>query len=207
MAMSAGNIIQITMRTTFASQQALNVFHYAIITPQSEFNPETVCDAFVTDELAVLMPQLSSQVVLTGVEYKDLTNGLDIYEKAYSVNGGQSGDALPPFAAYAFRFNRSTALTRHGQKRFWGIPESHQANGTAISSQIPYLTEIADTFNGDLQETAQSSRNFVANPVIVGRTLNAQNVYELDLTKINPVASVAYVRISTQNTRKIGRGT
>jgi hypothetical protein len=201
-----GDILQLTAFTSFAGQIGMNVFHYQVLVTQVETAYQYVTAAWASDKWAMIAAHLSSQVVLTSLEVRNLTNGVDIYSAAFNVAGSVSGDALPPFVAYAFRLNRTNALTRHGQKRFWGVPESLQANGAPIASELPYLQQIGEDLGGNLVEESQGNHNFELATVIVGRVLNAEGQYELALNRLNPVLSSQFVRISSQNTRKIGRG-
>lgn len=207
MTMSVNNVIQLSVKSTFAGQRGLNVFHYQVTDPQATYDPTYVTTAFRVDVLAGLWANLNAGAVINAVEYRDLTNGVDLYEDAGTLAGSLAGEALPPFACYAFRLNRTSAITRHGQKRFWGCPETSQANGVVIPAQVTALNAWAAILAEPLLEDSQGQYNFGMVPVIVGRTLNAQGVYALDLNKLNYVGSAQFVSLSTQNTRKIGRGT
>lgn len=206
MSMATNDIVQLTVSGTYLSQQWMNVFHYKVITPQTVYDPITVMDAFASDVMGNILQVCVSLWSFTTIDFKNLTNALDIASNGYTVAGGVSGDGLPAFAAWAFRLNRASALTRHGHKRFTGVPESMQTNGSASGTAPSILASIASILASDLVEDSQNDKNFTLRPVIVGRTLNQSGDYELDLSKINTILSAQYVNLSTQNTRKAGRG-
>lgn len=206
MSFVAGDIVQLTLYALYNSVISTNVFHYQVISPQVEYFPDTVLDAFITDVITPAQGLFASSMSFTQVALKNLTNGIDIGAKNYTVNGSVSGEGLPPFACYGYRLNRTNALTRHGHKRFMGIPESMQGGGTIAAGALTLANGLATRMAEHLIEDAQSNRNFDFAPVIIGRDLDAGGSYVLNLAKVNPVQSGQYVSISTQNTRKFGRG-
>jgi hypothetical protein len=111
------------------------------------------------------------------------------------------GGFLPPYCAYAMRQTVSSRVTRPGQKRFWGLGESDNFAG-AIGTAIFALYEaLAPKFTDVITLGAPVATGTLA-PIIVridratGAVTASQNV-DGHVTNSN---------ISTQNSRKFGRG-
>lgn len=210
MAVGLDDIIQITDFQTFLGQQILNVYFYRVMAiPDSGTWPNPY-DAFLGAFDSIVMdPVRNNQhtsLVHTVAVLKNLTNGVDIREYATGQAGLQGGDEEPSFTALGVRLVRSTALTRHGSKRFGGMPES-AFTGNTINLAPTAIADFEDACKSNLIIPGTAVDG--AEPVIVGRTLIPASdppEYELDLLKINVVADAQVIAVTTQNTRKAGRG-
>lgn len=202
MSVAVGDFIQVIARQQMVLQQVLNVYHYRWIGAAAS-GITYLTDAANSFETAVRFNVLGAQndsVVWTGLQVRNLTNGLDLLERAYEppVAGSVTGDALPPFCTHTFRMNRSSLATRNGYKRFCGVDEDHNADGT---SGLPAanITNISNALKNDISIAAVPSLR----PVILKRPL------PLLVPTSHPhseVVSVDYRGIGSQNTRKVGRG-
>jgi hypothetical protein len=131
-----------------------------------------------------------------GVKNLDLPTDFTLLPLTTGNAGLQSGDPLPPFVTWAFQYIRTRTDVHHGWKRLAGGTEAEQAGGTAASGTLTYLDAIATAMEATLAS--------VFEPRIMRKkfdTLTSSWVYT-DF----PISGVNYVRISTQNTRKFGRG-
>jgi len=206
---SNNDILQLTLEGVYDNpgNQIRNVFQYevhidapfSLLLYGQELIDEWFADftPFMQDITNVIVGYQSMSVV-------NLSDPLQIYEAPFTVqaNGGVTGDCLPPYASWAFQLRRTTAATRNGAKRFAGVSESQQINGEPTAGAALSL---------------QSMASWLGNP----STLTLDNGVEIDV-EIQPVicrkdntgaliasqfVSSAQPRgVSTQNTRKFGRG-
>lgn len=101
-------------------------------------------------------------------------------------------------AAWSFQYVRETRITRHGSKRIAAVPETLVANNKAIPAAIPYLEDVEVTmFQGwTLTNGDGDSWNIV--PVIAKTPVPPATLP----TIFNPVLTVDYKGVGSQNTRK-----
>lgn len=207
MAVSVGDVLQITDTQVFLGESMLNVYFYEVMVATDVPDYSTVRIAFEDLIIEGMIPFQSAFCEHVRVTIKNLTNGLDIAEFPVEFDGAVSGEASQSFVSLSCRLVRSTALTRHGSKRIGGLSEGLlNGNGLAtgaIESIQPFVDKLALPIEVDSEVFGQ----FEARPVIVGRFLQGEsNAGELDLSKINPVASAQFIRLTTQATRRAGRG-
>jgi hypothetical protein len=207
MAIVIGDIIQFVDQQVYLSQQVLNVYHYEVVTKDPDVTYEDLAQQF---ELSLINPVTllqSPSLIHTTLLVSNLTNGIDIWEEITGQAGqGDSGDTAPSFTSYSFRLIRSTALTRHGSKRIGGVPEAYTSGNGLQSLAYERVNTVAAAMGAYIVREGTVS-DFELRPVIVGRyPQDGPNAGEMDLSKINPVASAQYIRLTTQTTRRAGRG-
>jgi len=205
MAIAVGDHIELVAHQTMFSQQILNVFHYQVVSIETTITYEDIFDAFDNQWNISLAPLLSTALILDTLTARNLTNEIDIADHISNFAGDVSGESLPPFMSYGFRFNRLSGITRHGYKRFAGVSESVVLGIGHNPSFNSVITAMSEALAEGLVRTGTAA-DFEMLPVIIGRTKNENDTYELDLTRVNGVNGVAFAGISTQNTRKVGRG-
>lgn len=196
--MIVGDILEITLYQKYLdSVEVRNVLHYRVNSVGTldesglsiAFNLE-VLPAFVAVQSATI--QHYKQTVL------NLTDNLgwaDV-DLIPDVPGDLAGDVMPPFVCWAFRKNRGTRLTRSGQMRIAGITEGAVGNGLAEAS----IQDDLDALAVALGQGINDGTGGVYAPRIVRKTATGV----LDLA--NTIDSVEYVSVSSQTSRKYGRG-
>ena len=155
--------------------------------------------------VAEVMPKLSNQAEMTNVLAENLTDGISFADWGFSAMGGKTGDPMPSYVACSIKLKRSTKITRNGYKRLPAVPEL-LSDGNAYLASSTEKEDLEFFFWGItlFEDITDPLDTFQMRGVIVGRTLNVSGVYELDLSKINPVASAqVQPNLTTQNTRKI----
>lgn len=111
------------------------------------------------------------------------------------------GQYLPPYCVAAVRETVSSRVTRPGQKRFWGFGEIDNVNGILEPDATALVAALMVKFSDVITLGAPVATGTLA-PIVVridratGDITASQNV---DGFVINP-------NLSTQNSRKIGRG-
>jgi len=116
------------------------------------------------------------------------------------VLGTVTGDSMPPFVAWAFRMNRTQLNVRNGWKRIGGVPEAGQNGGIPIAGYTPLLDDVAVTMGANLV-----SAGVTFEPRIMRKTVTPGPPKITTYTDF-PMGTVQFTSISTQNTRKFGRG-
>lgn len=207
MPIAVGDILQISDFQSFLGNTLLNVFFYEVSAADVDLDYETVKVAF---ENAIVEPMSNIQSNFcehVRIVIKNLTNELDIAEFPISVTGFHGGQASQSFVSYSIRLIRSTALTRHGSKRIGGLSEGTLDGNGVLSSELGTVTAFADLLAEPLVMESEVFPEFTAVPVIVGRFhIPAANAGEIDLSKINPVSAAQFIRVTSQATRRAGRG-
>lgn len=208
MSLAVNDVLQIEDHQTYLGQQLLNVYHYKVVSFESLADYVDIADQFQVLVIAEVRDIQVTGVVHTRCVVRNLTNGIDIYEQVSSDAGTVSGDGLPSLVAASFRLVRTNATTRHGAKRIGGLAESQIAYNDPISAAVAAFTNVATQMGQDLVQTGTVDHDFVLQPVIVGRSETApgSGEYEMDLGVLNEVQSAQFIRISSQTTRRAGRG-
>lgn len=207
MSLSVGDILQVSDYQVWYSQLVLNVYFYQMGTFESGVTYQVIADQWETQVRtpvrAIQMPGLTH----TATVIKNLTNGVDIWEETDVATGSRSaGDNTPGFVALGFRLVRSSAITRHGSKRFAGIGEADM-NGNNYTFPAGTQAALETALKSPVAITGTMDNDFTMTPVIIGRVPSGEpHAGELDLSIINPIADAQYIRVTSQNTRKVGRG-
>lgn len=199
------NVIQVTLLGRLQTQQVVNVFHFRIFTTSGGlFDVTQAVQDWIVDFDASVLSLLSAGLVYDEVKAINLSNPIQILEIGISALGGKAGETLPIHDTVSVKLLRTTGITRNGRKAYSGIVEADNANGGLLYTPAE-VTQLEDFHSTPFVWTDPDNPSFelTLTPVIVGRTLNAQNVYELDLSKINVIrGAVIAPRVRTQNTRK-----
>jgi hypothetical protein len=149
------------------------------------------------------------------VRAQNLFNPLDYYEILSAVyTGGSTGDPASQFLALSFRTPWLGPVIRRGQKRYGGLPEAAIANGQLHTSLVAAANDIKALLGTTLSFTDGPNSGSWA-PCIVKRipytAPSGRTAYRLptDLTEavwdIVPEWGLNTL-ITSQNTRKVGRG-
>lgn len=201
MAASMGDVIRVIVNQTQAGQTIQNVYHYQVVTLTGLEGDylQVVIDWVVNEVIPPVAALQSDALEYVSVFAINVTNNVDFKEQSLLGSAGAiTGDAMPPNVTYTFRLIRETLATRHGYKRFAGVPESKQSNGSIQAVTDTQITAITDALAADIQP-APSVVPLLA-PVIVRKSATGTVV------AVNNVGSADFRGIGTQNTRKIGRG-
>ena len=159
--------------------------------------------AWVLHQLTEFLAVCSSQYSLDGLQTINLDD-LDDYNNAVvDFPGAVSGEYLPIYNAWAFRYYRTTRAIQDGRKAIGIIGEGDQENGVPLALTLGRLTTLANKFLADFDDIPTGS-------TYTPRLWRRPGTYSSGVVSapglFYPVGDVTFERISTQNTRKIGRG-
>jgi len=144
---------------------------------------------------------ISTSATLLSVDCKNLDNPEDFHIEDFGdENGNVTGDCMPPFVAFSFRYNRATLLVRNGAKRFAGVPESSVVNGVVpAGSVLTALQAFAELLDDPVSDGLGST--FI--PVIMRKTRVPEvGEFEEFIYEEFPLADVQYAHVGSQNSRK-----
>lgn len=207
MAAAIGDILQITDVQTYLGQLMLNVYMYRVDELGSLVGYQEMADAFQSLVVTPVRGVQSTGVTHTQTVIRNLTNGIDIFEDAIDAAGVDGSVPLASFVGLSFRLVRSTGLTRHGAKRIGGLTESTVAGNNIDPTVQDEVDAIEAALGGTVNVDGAGDNDFVLTPVIVGRVPTGEpGAGDLDLSVVNDVAEAQFIRVSTQTTRRAGRG-
>jgi len=201
--MAVGDHFQLTLRSTDSINHldVQNVFAYEQTFSTQGANALVV--GFVDNVLPYIAAILSNATVFVDIVCINLDDLSDYVTQTLGGDGDVGGDAMPPFVAFEFEYVRTTRAVNNGRKSFGLVPESSVANGVAVAGVVTALETLEGALLGPLTETISGA---IYKPMIWRRpgtyssgTVSAPGAFF-------DVADVNYRAISTQNTRKIGRG-
>lgn len=210
MSVPVGNIVQVTVAGTAFSQVWSNVYTYGVVVWPAPVTAVQAAEAFWSHVKAVYRALMPSgwPLAFTSVSLRDLTDPLGAYavygiptaERA-GTRSAPAGGPVPPFMAVGARLNVGSRVTRPGQKRFPGMFEADVDSEVANSAFVTLVGNILAVTTVGIVLGAPAA-TVALDPVVTkldpatGAVLASQ---EITSYTINPV-------ITTQNTRKIGRG-
>jgi hypothetical protein len=212
MALVVGNILKLTDTQFYLNQLVENIYFYRV--DEVPTPPEGVgLYEYIASRFSVIVATPAARLQHNALFHKiirvdNLSNGIDFFELAVSLQGQVAGEGASSFEALNFVLRRSTKATRNGSKRLGGLSEA----STNANSFVGSASDLA-VFEAALASpllTSDATPDPFATPVIVGRqkTINdeGKEVYVLDLAKLNPIQSAGYTAVSTQRSRKLGKG-
>lgn len=199
-----GDIIEIVDRQTTNPDLALNVYHYRIDCGILTVPPLTIATFWWGNCNAVIRGLQMNDLLHIRVSCKNLENPADYAEyivpTAQQAGLNTAGETQSRQAAIGVTFRGSTVVTRPGSKRVCGVPEAASGDWGAL---VPAFITAATDYGSHMASSLNSlSPPFVLVPVILGLP-NSERPTRVE----NPVSGfVVNPYVTSQNTRKIGRG-
>jgi hypothetical protein len=177
--------------------EIINVFYYV-----GDGTGPTAAELISEFTTAVVIPWLaavSASYFIRSAEAYALDNDSDFASVSYSASpGSRSGDALPGFVSYTFRLNRTVRTVRNGRKAFVGVSETDiDALGVPTTAQETRLLNLATALA--LVIPVGGGDNTYS-PGVLHTVING--VAQTPPGTVLGVLSAAFVRVSSQNTRK-----
>jgi len=198
-----GDLVQVTDWQRYLDQTVLNVYYYRfqVISGGTNDIYSTLADWF---EDNVIGPVADTQVNILNhelISVRNLTNGLDIFEKVIDVDGQvtpSTGQYAPSFVTWSYKLVRESLATRNGAKRYAGVPDELYAGNTpSISSTLTDAVE--DALAADVVLGLVNTFEPIILKKPVGSPPFASYVY-------SSIGDAQFMGLGTQNTRKAGRG-
>lgn len=128
-----------------------NVFAYEVTTGGG--TTSDLFSQFFGDILPLLTPVIDANTVFDQITTINLDDPTDFDIEGISVPGESSGDPLPGFLTWTFRYIRAIRGINDGRKAFGGINESNLTGGVPSGGTLTALSTIADGLAGVLTGT------------------------------------------------------
>lgn len=219
---ATGKILELILQGNYDNTMLVeNVFHYHVTNLGTGGDSPATCENFVAGFIHDVLPYIRNvstavvsytQVIANILDYDTglLVNGVPVGIDSTLQAGIISGDTLPPYVCWTFKYVRSDATYRHGFKRFAGVAESQQQKGLAGSGVISDLNTLATKLqNGLTAYTLVAGIPTTLITAAAAHPVGLQRQKSGDL--LNPInvkdfTTVVYDKIGTQNSRKYGVG-
>jgi len=184
-----------------SGQQVINRFHYLASTEPGNSDLLSFVNAFATTVWSAVRAIQSNAVLTYRITAEVLGGNLALADLPLNVSGGHPVEALPPEAAFSFRFARVNAGVRGGFKRISGVPEDRQASGVLLASFLnqPVVSQCRAALVAPL-----TVANIDYVPIVIVSVYNGQPVPTPHYWQ--PTAVSLRTFVGTQNTRRRGRG-
>ena len=194
---AVGDLYTLKFNQSLFGMPVLNVFGF-----ESTITPGTAADLaaqWITDTMPFIQAIENENALQLGVEVINQNDPGDYALQAVTgQTGDRTGESLPAYATWTFKFARTTRAVRNGFKRFAGVSESDNDNGAAASAIISDLDACATALAAPVVGTAAT---YV--PRILRATYPIPNPTHLPAIYTGfAVGGVVYEHIGTQNTRK-----
>lgn len=203
--------VTLTQQWAFTAEIMLNIFYYQQFTPGVAEGATPLSVAFDNVVVPAVRNIQNAAIQYLQLLVENIVPSSDNATISYTPSidtGTRPGDALPPFTTWAFRLNRSTTASRHGQKRFAGVSEGDQNNGVAVAGIVAALTAVATALDDTLGGPPPGTATYVPRIFRAGRpevTIPAKTIPAVLQTSFS-IANASYTAITTQNSRKFGAG-
>lgn len=202
MAIAVDHIIQIRDCQSLFGDQLCNIFYYVVKIWTGNATMRNILEAFEAQVITPVSGMQTASLLHNALRGDDLTDGITFFETDPNIAGSFAvGDTLPSLVALAMRLNRTTKITRPGQKRFAGLSEAVVEINKFITTTAELIAAQAAVAS-DLVVNAPFPDDGLLTPIIVGRDI----LGHLDLNRFVEVSSVSLVEpVSSQVSRKPGR--
>lgn len=202
MTIGVGHMIRIQDCQTLFDETLCNIFYYIVKVWTGNAEMSDILDAFETEIIGALIGLQTPSLTHNNLRGDDLTDEVTFFEQDPATVGLYSiGDTLPTLVAAAFRLNRTTKITRPGQKRFAGFSEAVMELNKFLTVGAGF-TAIEDAIGANLNVNTPGAGDGVLTPVIIGRDIDGH----LELGRYSEVSSAsAIANVSSQVSRKPDR--
>lgn len=139
----------------------------------------------------------STAVTDVEISAQNLTDLADFDTRTTLLAGVRVGEPMPPYAAWGFTLFTTDRTVRAGGKRYVGVSESDQSNGTREAGIIPAHDGLENALNSVFEDTV-SGDVFKITLYTAGNSKTPTPETPAEVA----VASVAYARLTTQSSRK-----
>jgi hypothetical protein len=195
MALSSGDLIQVLSFYTTGQIEALMVSYWRVENLEGVLVDADWAEViqYGIQHIARVRDVMSSTAKAYRTVFNNLSKPMEYGEFIGDDFGTQSGQAAPSFEAVSVKQQVPTRLTRAGYKRIPFVSDS-LSNGNALTLNTTTKTALETFFGSPTEfETTVDGEigNMTLQPLVIGRTKNAEGVYELDLDKIQEVSSAA----------------
>lgn len=198
-----GDVIQMLFEQEYLGQVIRNVFGYVVSVADETATMDEIADQAILDIGNIYLNVQVPEVSAVQITVNNLDDETEFIEKDWTGVGGNApaGPALPSYVAGGFKLLRADTDTRNGSKRITGIGEDTVEDNNWTTFESAGVIAVEEAFENALLVSPGTMELL---PVIIGRDpITGQP----DTGRISPVSEAqAQAFITTQNSRKVGRG-
>lgn len=212
------HIFEVNIRATCAAGHIRNIYHLVPVEPVLNGNDAAEALAFEMIGASFLGPVkeiVSNAVTFDQIRVTDLADPDTLYDQSISINGTVSGTPAAPFLAVAFSSAQPASGVHRAMKRFGQLSEDEMTTDGAVAGIMnDDLDDVKDVLNAGID--TDDDGLFVSHWdfVLVKRIKVTGPPVSYHLPEPEDFPAVAYIthgwqwspKISSQNTRKFGRG-
>jgi hypothetical protein len=215
--LAVNDVYSLTLRQTLLGQRINNVFFYeqiAAYTPTSGTIAQALAEAFEDQILSFVNSMQTTDVSNVQIDAENLFSDTDLASIPITGGGGAGTNTVSAFMAFPFKFAVAGKSTKAGSKRIGGVASNLQSDGvvtdaTTITSGIALANHMQDNLNGVTPATADIWRPVVVKRIkqVIAGKIKYRLPNEISEKTVQAIFEVLFTLIlSTQNSRKIGRG-
>lgn len=206
---SIGNVLEFVTvgRMTGFTQELLNVWHYRVsdVTGGTTLDgdAQAIANDYAAEWLSTISPGLSTAFSFIGIRMTNLSDPDEFAEATFTtpVVGATGGDYLPPFYTWGIELKRASRSTRNGRKALSGVAESNVSSGAPTSAAVTFFNSVAiNAATPLLLDFGSPLKTLDLVPIIVRRGAG------FSVLATNEISNGVFKGLTTQNSRKTGRG-
>lgn len=210
MALSVGDILEVSLEGANQLQAVYNVWQYRVTTltgaPLASDWGQAWWDEVKTNMRAIMVN--TPNFFWNTVKVRDITDPLGIYGEYIIPAGEKSGtrssagltEPTPSFLGMGVRLSVATRATRPGQKRFSFLMEEDVQGQVLTAPYVALVNTLMTQMTADLTLAAPAA-SCVLTPVVVSKGATGLAVAEQDIVGFGLKGVV-----TSQVSRKLGRG-
>jgi len=197
--LATGDVYTLKLSGNLHSQTINNMFYY-VDNAVSGGDAQVLGELFEDWMLPVIATIVSSSYTMTDIEVQNLSDPTDFFVLSTSVPGVRGATTQGPFQAWGFRLNAASLVEKSGAKRIAGVAESDTTNGIVDGTMLSSVNSVGAALGNGLP--------LVGTKLFRPRIRHLANPGELGPPEYyyGIIASGVYTAVTTQNSRKYGRG-
>ncbi|AXH78685.1 MAG: hypothetical protein [Circular genetic element sp.] len=196
--MAINDFYKLVTQYTFLGEIMQNRYYYRKVVEDGG-DAGALINSFTDQVWPSLEPVLHPDCLLIQSTCINLNNPLDFFEILHTgYQGSAGGAAAAPYDCWYFRYSRESREFRPGRKSIGGISQGQTEAGAAVPAAIPLLNDLANALEDNLTRVAGGTDEWA--PYLVREIVGVPPI------EFTPVTNVGFAGVSTQNTRKFGRG-
>ena len=209
MTIATGSLIEVVLNQSFFNQTILNVYQYEVLPPVGEVGAVEIGNAWWANMKAAMRAfAVAGAATFMSVKVRELDNPVGAYGEYAIPSAEQPGtrvapaqaEFLPIFNAASLRLVVGSRATRPGHKRIAYLTESDNVAGTLQSAFAVLMAAWGVLVSNPITLGAPAALT-VLNPIICKKNATGSVISHQPVTGF-----IVAAQITTQNTRKIGRG-
>lgn len=194
--MADGDIYQLKDFQRHGGQEVSDVYTYRQIGGGG--GAEELVAAYVAQALPEIITVQNNNLTHVQIEAQNIADVLDFFTLPLTppVAGADTGNYFATFAAWGFKKPRNRTDIRNGSFRIAGVTSSLVADGSPTAGALAELNALAESLGTDLLGDGDDKWQFGYMALPSG----------LMARIFIPTPTLAFTRLTTQNSRKVGVG-